>query len=329
VWAQDLGRSDAGHLSEPHHELWAPEVFRSSGKQPLWTHGYLAQFTGDVTPGNPNAYVYDWQGKVASQAQIWFPGVQRIMLVDAIATPEGGVVASGTAVTDEGGSFWFLGKTDSSGVLISSLETGRFIGRVCEASDGTIWTFGYEVGKESENDHNYALVKQYSFEKGLLNSYLSRESVALRQHAAVGGGGPNGAFLVCSKNRISLYMNQTNEYVEIEPSTQKLQRWEMDMSPLERAAVTGLAATEDGHIYASLYEVDDATQAKTHGLFELSAEHGKASATWVVVAGTLNAHREGEVVPKNAFYRLWGAEGNDLIVGLQYAAEFSWVRVIR
>lgn len=329
IRAQDPGRGDAGHLSEPHHELWAPEVFRTSGRQPSWTHGYLAQFTGDVTPGNPNAYVYDRQGKIASQARFWFPRIVRITLLDAIATAEGGVIASGTAVTDEGGSFSFLGKTDSSGVLISHLEIQKFMGRVCEASDGTIWTYGYEVGKESENDHNYALVQQYSFEKGLLNSYLSRESVALQQHAAVGGGGPNGAFLVCSKDRISLYMNQTNEYVEIEPSTQKLQRWKMDMSPLERAAVTGLAATEDGHVYASLYEVDDTTQTKTHGLFELRAERGKVSASWVPVAGTLNAHREGEVVPKDAFYRLWGAEGNDLIIGRQYAAQFSWVKVIR
>jgi hypothetical protein len=39
VRAQGLGRGDAGHLSEPHHELWAPEVFHVSGKQPLWAHG--------------------------------------------------------------------------------------------------------------------------------------------------------------------------------------------------------------------------------------------------------------------------------------------------
>jgi hypothetical protein len=251
------------------------------------------------------------------------------MLLDAIATAEGGVIASGTAVTDEGGSFRFLGKTDSSGVLISHLEIPKFIGRVCEASDGTIWTYGYAATKESENDHNYSLVEQYSFEKGLLNSYLSRQLVAVRRFAIAAGGGPNGTFLVCSKDRISLYMNQTNEYVEIEPSTQKLQRWKMDMAPLERARVTGLAATGDGRVYASLYEVDDTTQTKTHGLFELRAEHGKAGASWVPVAGTLNAQHEGEVVPKDAFYRLWGAEGNDLIIGRQNAAEFSWVKVIR
>jgi len=169
VRAQDLSHSDAGHLSDPHRELWAPEVFRTSGRQPSWTHGYLAQFTGGATPGNPNVYVYDRQGKVASQARFWFPGVQRVMLLDAIATAEGGVIASGTAVTDEGGSFSFLGKTDSSGVLISYLEMQKFMGRVCEASDGTIWTYGYEVAKESADDHNYFLVEQYNFEKGVLN----------------------------------------------------------------------------------------------------------------------------------------------------------------
>jgi hypothetical protein len=187
--AQDAGRGDAGHLPEPHHELWAPEVFRTSGTQPSWTHGYLAQFTGDVTPGNPNADVYDRHGKVASQARFWFPRVVRRTLLDAIATANGGAIASGNAETNEGEMSSFLAKTDSSGVLISTLETGRFIGRVCEANDGTIWTYGYTVAKESADDHNYFLVEQYNFEKGVLNSYLSREWVALRQHAAVGGEG--------------------------------------------------------------------------------------------------------------------------------------------
>lgn len=120
VQAQDLGRGDAGHLSEPHHELWAPEVFRTSGRQPSWTHGYLAQFTGDITPGNPNAYVYERQGKVASQARFWFPSVVRITLLDATATADGGAIASGNAETDEGEMFSFLAKTDSSGVLTSA-----------------------------------------------------------------------------------------------------------------------------------------------------------------------------------------------------------------
>jgi hypothetical protein len=201
-------------------------------------------------------------------------------------------------------------------------------GRVCEARDGTIWVFERDVAKESANDYNHPLLQQYSFETGLLHSYLSRELVALHTHGAVGGGGPNGSFLVCGKDHILLYLNKTNEYMEVDPSTQSLQRWKMDMTPLAEAKVTGLDITENGHVYASLYEVQEGAERKTHGLFELRTERGEATARWVAVGGTLNSHREGETVPKNTFWRLW-AEGDDLIVGRQYDADFSWVRVIR
>ena len=101
------------------------------------------------------------------------------------------------------------------------------------------------------------------------------------------------------------------------------------MAPLKQAKVTGFAVTENGRVYASLYEVQPESERKTRGLFELRAEPGKATAKWVVVTGTLNSHREGESVEKDTFWRLWGAEGDDLIIGQQYDAEFSWARVIR
>ena len=320
--------SQAGHLSEPYHQVWCPEAFRFTGHQPTWAHGHLAQFTRETTPGKPNAKVYDKQGKLVSEARIWFPDALQIRLIDAVPSADGGVVASGNAETTEG-STSFLAKTDVSGAVVSLLRNRTIAGRVCEASDGTIWTFERDMLKESANEHDYPLVQQYDFEKGLLHSYLSRKLVALETHAAVGGGGPNGSFLVCGKDRILLYLNQTNEYIEIDPSTQSLQRWKMDMTPLAQAKVTGLDITKNGHVYASLYEVQTDTQRKTHGLFELQREPGKATGKWIALAGTLNSHREGEAVPQNTFWRLWGAEGDDLIIGRQYDAEFSWVRLIR
>ena len=320
--------SQADHLSEPYHQVWCPEVFRFSGHQPTWAHGYLAQFTGETSPGKPNAEVYDKQGKLVSRARIWFPDALQITLIDAVPSVSAGVVASGIAKTNEGFTY-FLAKTDISGSVVSLLRNQRMASRVCEADDGTIWTFERDVLKESENDHHYPLVQQYSFEKGLLHSYLARELVGLNPHAVVGGGGPNGSFLICGKDRILLYLNQTNEYIEIDPSTQSLQRWKMDMTPLAQAKVTGLGITENGHVYASLYEVQTETETKTHGLFELQREPNKATAKWIALAGTLNSHREGETVPENTFWRLWSAEGDDLIIGRQYDAEFSWVRVIR
>jgi hypothetical protein len=202
--------------------------------------------------------------------------------------------------------------------------------RICKASDGTIWTLGRDVRKESAHDGNYPLVRQYNFESGLLHSYLSRSLVDFRHSGAIGGGeGPNGTFLVCGKDRISLYLNETNEYIEIDPSTESLKRWEMDMAPLAEARVTGLAVTDKGRVYASLFEVQQETETKTHGLFELRTEPGTSVGKWIVVDGTLNTHREGDAVPKGTFFRLWGADRDDLVIRRQENdPDMSWVRVV-
>ena len=149
-----------------------------------------------------------------------------------------------------------------------------------------------------------------------------------RHRGSLGGGeGPNGTFLVCGKDRISLYLNETNEYIEIDPSTESLKRWEMDMTPLAEARVTGLAVTAKERVYASLFEVQAEIERKTHGLFELRTEPGTSVGKWFVVNGTLNSHREGEDVPKGAFFRLWGADGEELVIRRQHDADMSWVRV--
>ena len=138
----------------------------------------------------------------------------------------------------------------------------------------------------------------------------------------------NGTFLVCGKDRISLYLNETNEYIEIDPSTESLKRWEMDMTPLAGARVTGLAVTGKERVYASLFELQAEIERETHGLFELRTEPGTSVGKWIVVNGTLNSHREGEHVPKGAFFRLWGADGDELVIRRQHDADMSWVRVI-
>jgi hypothetical protein len=242
---------------------------------------------------------------------------------------DGGAIVSGYAAIDPGITY-FLAKTSVSGGLVSLLQTETFVAaRICVASDDTIWTLGRDVQKESAHDGDYPLVRQYNFENGLLHSYLSRALVDFRHSGALGGGeGPNGTFLVCGKERISLYLNETNEYIEIDPSTQSFKRWEMDMTPLAGARVTGLAVTGKGRVYASLFEVQAETETKTHGLFELRAEPGRSVGKWIVVSGTLNSHREGETVPKGAFFRVWGADSDDLVIRRQYDADMSWVRVI-
>jgi hypothetical protein len=77
------------------------------------------------------------------------------------------------------------------------------------------------------------------------------------QGATGGGEGPSGTFLVCGKDRISVYLNETNEYFEIDPSREILNRWKMAMAPLAAARVKGLAVTDKGRVYASLFELQE------------------------------------------------------------------------
>jgi len=324
---QPNAESAAGHLSEPYRSDWFPAAVRSNSRWPTWAYGYLAQLAEEQFP--LDVAVYDRQGKQVSQAHVWIPDATKMWLVAAAPTMDGGAIVSGYAAIYPGITY-FLAKTSVSGGVVSLLRTETFAAaRICEASDDTIWTLGRDVQKESAHDGDYPLVRQYSFEKGLLRSYLSRALVDFRHSGALGGGeGTNGTFLVCGKDRISLYLNETNEYIEIDPSTENLKRWEMDMTSLAGARVTGLAVTAKGRVYASLFEVQAETEAKTHGLFELRMEAGASVGKWIVVSETLNAHLEGETVPKGAFFRVWGADSDDLVIRRQYDADMSWVRVI-
>jgi hypothetical protein len=185
----------AGRLSEPSHSATYTEAVRSNGIQPNWNRGYLAHLTGKRTPGSANVEVYDRDGKHVLDARIWFPGAVEVFLADALPLEGGGVLASGHASTDESIAN-FAAKTDGSGNVIAVLKTETlWPGRVCEQPDGTVWVFGRDLQKEKANndahdnmkDNDYLLLRQYSFEGGLLHGYLSRDSIALRKHAVVGG----------------------------------------------------------------------------------------------------------------------------------------------
>ena len=143
-------------------------------------------------------------------------------------------------------------------------------------------------------------------------------------------GAPNvyGALLVCGKERISVYLSETNEYLEIDPSTQSLQRWKMDTRPFPEGQVGGLAVTEKGRVFASLFE-DWRTETERkfrRGLFELHLGPNSELGNWSAVSGTLSSYDPHDA--PNVFFKLWGADGEDLVIRRLNDADMSWVRVI-
>jgi hypothetical protein len=76
------------------------------------------------------------------------------------------------------------------------------------------------------------------------------------------------------------------------------------MAPPAGARVTGLAVTDKGRVYASLFAMQEESDTKTHGLFELRAEPNASVGNWIVVNGTLNSQARVGDAPKGSFFRL-------------------------
>jgi hypothetical protein len=273
--------------------------------------------------------VYDRNGKLTSEARVSIPGGTELWLVGAIPTKDGGAIASGEVRIDDKTTY-FLAQTSLSGGVVSMVRTETYVAtRMCQATDGTVWTLGRDPEKEGNHETDYALVGQYSFEKGLLHSYLSRALVNFQHEGVIGAGeGPDGTLLACGKDRIAGFLDETNEYFEIDPVKESLKRWEMERAPLAGARVTGLAVTDKGRVYASLFELREEGDTKTHGLFELRADPSVSAGKWALVGGTLNTQRRVEDAPKGSFFRLWGADGEELVIRRLFDADMTWVRVI-
>ena len=316
----------AGHLSEPYRNVSCTPPVRFTRRQ-IWAYGFLAQFTEETFP--LNVMVCDTQGKQVNSAHIAIPGISATSLIAVVPSMEGAAIVSGHGQSDPSDTF-FLAKTSRSGGIVSFILTRGFeSGRICEASDHTIWTLGSDRDKERKHDDNFSLVQQYSFEKGLLHGYFSKADSGLRDTQLLGNGHPSGGVLACGKQRISVYLNETNEYFEIDPSTETLKRWKMDAKPFPKGTLTGFAVTEKGRAYLSLFE-DWRTETAwkfRRALFELRLEPNSGSGRWSLVNGTLSSS-DPENIPDGIFFKLWGADGEDLVIQRLHKADMSWVRVI-
>ncbi len=314
-------------LAEPFRVASFPASVWFDARWPTWAHGYFARLmVGDFPAG---LEVYDKTGKLVSQTYVSIPGATQLWLIGAVPSGNGGAIASGQFTTDEETSY-FLAETSTSGGVVSTVHTETYLAaRMCRATDGTIWTLGRDSVKESDRQLDYDIVRQYSFENGLQHSYVPRSSVNFQSEGATSGGeGEAGAFLVCGNDRISVFLNETKEYFEIDPSKQIVKRWKIAMSPLDGGRVTGLAVTDAGRTYASLFEIKEDVDKKTHGLFELQVDTKGSAGRWTLVSGTLNTQPRLEDAPKGSFFRLWGADGNALVIRRFFDADMQWVQVV-
>ena len=322
--------AEAGRISDTLRSESYPEVIYGQ-VMPDFDRGYMIQHEFEVihSPQQPMVAVYDANGKRVGEGRIWPQGARSVRIIRTAMTRDRGILAGGWAILQNGTTPGYLAKTDRQGNTIESVYTGDFKPeQICEAPDETVWSLGRALHSTTDTE----VVRQYSFEKGLLHSFLPEETVRSIQNSDRPWFSPFGSFLRCGNEKVSIYLEFTDEYAEISNSSFALTRWKIDQSAAQQRKANGLAVTDDGRVYASFSVHGAHGVSGPYGLtslYQVKTEPGNPVAHLLPVGGTVDFYgtwTEGDRLP-GALVWLWGADGNQLVVWRADEPYASWVSV--
>jgi hypothetical protein len=322
--------TDAGRISESVRTVSYPKGMYGNEVMADWDRGYVIHYEIGVnySPDTPMVAMYDKTGGVR-EGRIWPSGARSVAIRRTAATRDGAILAGGWAILKDGSTPGYIAKTDLAGNTVQSLLIGSFKpAQICEASDGTIWSLGQSLRPNDGQEHDTNILRHYSFEKGLLHGYLPEDTVKARFDSEQPWFAPFGSYLRCGKDKISVYLNFTDEYVEVDTSSFKLTRWMLDESAVQHEKAEGLAITENGNRYAYFSAHATRRHAGLLGLYQIKAKSGNPIAELIPVAGSLSFTDGKNRLPSGTVVHLWGADGNQLVVWRVDEREMSWVDVI-
>jgi len=269
--------------------------FGTSTPLPKWDNGYLISWEVETFQASTrNVRLYDSSGNQVRAASIWFPDAARVLVYSATATPDGRIIAGGSAKKQDGTAAGFIVRTDLGGEITDVIHTKGFGPlNVCEAPDGTVWSFGgtgFE-GRSSQPKPGDTL-RHFDFDKGEMASYLARSSFPKTEIQAG---------IRCSADEVIAYSPNAKAYIEMKYGGDAPQVFRADPPPGLR--FTGFAVTGPRKIYAHF------SKGGNSGLFQLSFNDASKTAEWLPVTGTAGAYTTPGVI-----VGLWGADGDQLIV---------------
>lgn len=314
-------------LSEPVRTTLYPEVMCPHCIVPSWDRDFLLQLEIDKDPALVS--MYDRDGKKMLQANFKPRDAVSASVTAAGATRSGGILAVGGLTINNGSVRKFIAKTDSTGHVVQLITMrGTFTPRqVCESPDGTMWVLGYDQEFRESPDADKNILRHYN-DKGMVASFIAPDSI---------GGFPDSvsqitsgrSYLHCGQDRVSVYLGPAAVYIEVDASSGKLVRWNVDMSSVVGSKTHGFAVTDKGRIFLAFANNPEPNAKRKYGLYELNAMPGSPVASFTSVQGTIVAFPSAQTVPDGTFVRLWGGDGDDLVVSRKgYEQELSWVKVL-
>jgi hypothetical protein len=314
-------------LSEPDRTTTYPEIICPHCILPSWDRDYVLHMEIDKDPAVVT--MYDRDGKQTLEACFKPPNAMNATVGGAGAARSGGILAVGGTAMNDGSVRKFVAKTDSTGHVVQLITmAGTFNPRqICESPDGSIWVLGYDLksGDSPESDKN--ALRHYD-DRGLIGSFIAVDSIGTFPDSAPQIANIGRSYLHCGQEHVSVYFGPAAQYIEVDASSARLTRWHVDTASAVGSRTRGFAVTDEGRVFVAFTNDSDATGERKHGLYELKATPGNPVASLTAVDGTVTAFDSYNAVPNGTFERLWGADGNSLVVSTRGNQGLSWVRVL-
>lgn len=259
---------------------------------------------------NPVVVVNDRNGDIVLNATLWFDDADGVNVTDAAVASDGSVVLSGGAHRKDGTISNFLAKVSRDGIVKSVVQTSPYVAYYIRPTpDGTVWTLGLERDNQFHAKES-AVLRQYSFAKGELSTALDSTTFQAKSAAASDipwyAGFPGGLTVGNHGETLGFYSARTSEWITVDLKSHSIVR--QKITPLsEKIQVTGIAYTDSGNVFASLFAPGE--DASLSGLARLESSPDKPS--WVMASGSVSSSdQEAGDFP---FHQLLGCSGNVLV----------------
>ncbi len=221
--------------------------------------------------------IYDTSDKLVRRSHFSIPGATQNSIADIAASPGGGLIVAGGAITSEGQVANFLAWLSPAGVVQRVVRVSPFIPlRICAATDGSVWAAGKQADAERWREvQNHDVLRRFDPDGRLTNSLLPRGLFGVSDHPAHGR-----STLSCGPNQIGFFSIRANEWIEVSSGGELLGRWKGPGLGQE-AKTSGIGMTADGTVYATAYSVLRPGSANPGAsLFRLE----KSSGRWLPVS---------------------------------------------
>ncbi len=121
---QETGR----FLLAPDRTVIFNDPFGESMSLPSWSNGYLvSRQLVSASPQVPNAVLYDAQGAKTREVVVWIPGSVRVILSNAVVTPDGHLVGIGVAEQSDTTQAFFIAEVDRAGAVARVIRTNPYV----------------------------------------------------------------------------------------------------------------------------------------------------------------------------------------------------------